>query len=259
MKISFINDEFSDDIYQCIDFCHKNKIEYIELRKINGTNIANLTAAEISNIAKVLKQNKINVSCIASPFLKWNLSGDANNDFNFKKSHSDQEYLDFLQDVAVEFGTQNIRIFSYLKDVAFDFDHFSNYLHRIDNSLGNSNIKLLLENEHICNISTINDLYCFFNMNSFKNISPLVDLGNSRENIVSVTELKNVAETCHYYHIKDYSNASGGYVSLGQGDIDFEYLIKIAPIDSFLSLETHTGKGVDLENSFFKLKEMLNA
>lgn len=258
MKISFINDEYSEDIHRCIDFCRAKDIRYIELRKIDGKNIANLEKQQIEEIAEVLRKNDIQVSSIASPFLKWDNDRIPADDFKFKIFGTNKECLDSLIEYANILGTSNIRIFSFLKNVFFNVKFFAGYLHKLDDYIEKKHINLLLENEPVCNIATIYDLYTFFRIYKFNNIFPLIDIGNCRQNVVSKQELDVVAQSCFYYHIKDYSKKSNMYVALGDGDMDFDYLLNIAKNDSFLSLETHTGNQKDFITSVQILKDMLN-
>lgn len=261
MKISFINDEFSEDIDECIDFCSAFNIEYIELRKISGNNIANISSQEIINIKNKLSKHNIHVSCIASPFLKWK-QNEASSEFGFKKLNDDNHYLTKLQNFAEILDAPNIRIFSYLKDTNFNINSFSKYLLYLDKQMEISNKKLLLENEPVCNISTISALYNIFLRNNFQHIEPLIDLGNAfsvHENINN-TELNTLIEKCNYYHIKDYSKRRNNFITLGEGDIKFKQILrhKMAKENIFLSLETHTKKTLDVQNSLLMLRTFID-
>ena len=68
MEISFINDEFSDNIDEAISFAKKNKLKYIELRKINGKNIVDLPSDEIYSLSEKISSAGILVSAISSSF-----------------------------------------------------------------------------------------------------------------------------------------------------------------------------------------------
>ncbi len=263
MTLSFINDEYSEDILECIHFCKKHNLHNIELRKINGQNILNIKDTDIKRIALLLNENNIRVSCIASPFLKWDKKNNQTlSDFSFYKYEDDAYYLNKLIQIANIFSTSNIRIFSYIKSTDFDMSNFVDYLKRVDKFLEQKNKNFLLENEPVCNVSHIHHLYTLFNENKFKHIFPLIDLGNayfSKENI-NKDELEFLKTICFYYHIKDFNGEQKCYVLLGKGDINFfDLVIKKMRKDSFLSLETHTKKKEDVEISLNELRRITNA
>ena len=52
MQISFINDEISSNIDEALAFARKNKLRYIELRRIDGKDITELTPAEACALAE---------------------------------------------------------------------------------------------------------------------------------------------------------------------------------------------------------------
>ena len=70
-KISIINDEVSDNIMEVVEFLKSNKLRYVELRSIDKINISDLSLSRDREIADYLQKNRIKVSCIASPILKW--------------------------------------------------------------------------------------------------------------------------------------------------------------------------------------------
>lgn len=263
MTLSFINDEYSENISECIHFCKKHNVHHIELRKINAQNILNIKDIDIEKIALLLSKNNIRVSCIASPFLKWDRKNNqTSSDFNFYKHKDDVYYLNKLIQIADIFSTNNIRIFSYIKSTDFDMSNFVDYLKRVDEFLEQKNKNFLLENEPICNISHIHHLYTLFHENKFKHIFPLIDLGNAYflEEAIDRNELEFLKKSCFYYHIKDFNGEQKCYVPLGKGNINFfDLVIKKMRKDSFLSLETHTKKKEDVEISLNELRRITNA
>jgi hypothetical protein len=119
-RISIINDEISNKTQEVISFLRKNKLHYVELRSFNKINIANISFYELGRHAKQFKKNKIEISCIASPLLKWEYKNKQPRDLkktqqvNHFYVKSDDSYEKIFK-IADIFNTKYIRIFSYFK------------------------------------------------------------------------------------------------------------------------------------------------
>ena len=97
-------DEASPDILEQIAACKANKIEYIELRNVNGKNISNFTVEEAEDLKKLLDENGIRVSSIGSHYGKIEIDDDFAPHFEaFKQT----------VEVAKVLGTKYIRMFSF--------------------------------------------------------------------------------------------------------------------------------------------------
>lgn len=107
-KLSAFADEYSGNFDAQIEGLQINKIEYMEIRGVNGKNISTLTKDEVIEVKKKLDGGGIKISSIGSPIGKINVKDD------FAK------HLDLLKNVcetALILNTDKIRMFSfYLPD-----------------------------------------------------------------------------------------------------------------------------------------------
>lgn len=251
MEISFINDEFSENIDEVLSFAKKNGLKYIELHKILGKNITDLSLDELSQISTKISSNGILVSCISSPFLKWSPN---KKDFNIMMQpvESEKEYFVRLMDIADIFGAPNIRIYSYnqsdisLEELGKKLDIYSQMaLER--------GIALLLENDGLCNIDTISKMHKLLELYNFSNIFPLLDLGAivAMKDNFNPQELQDIINNCSYFHIKDYDAELKRFVVIGEGNVDYENILADKTTDSgtIFSLAPHTGYPEDMQMS----------
>ena len=70
MEISFINDELSDNIDEVLAFAKKNELKYIELRRIDGKPVEQLTKDMAFALSEKIANSGILVSALATSFLK---------------------------------------------------------------------------------------------------------------------------------------------------------------------------------------------
>lgn len=104
LNLSAFADEYSPDFDKQLEYLKENNIEYIELRFLDGKNIANLTEDEVWEVKKKLEDANIKVSAIGSPLGKINLCDDFS------------EHLEKCKNVfktARILGAENIRMFSF--------------------------------------------------------------------------------------------------------------------------------------------------
>jgi sugar phosphate isomerase/epimerase len=249
MEISFVNDEFSTNIDEVIAFAKKNSLKYVELRKINDKDIVDLSLKEASELSAKLSSSGILVSAIASPFLKWS---SKKQDFSIMAENvaSEEEYFTKLMDLADVFGAPNIRIYSYVKE-DISIEDLGKKLDVYSQMALDRGIALLLENDGLCNIDSVNKMHQLFELYNFSNIFPLLNMG-----VVVATgddykpqELQDLLNSCQYFHITDYDSELQRNVVVGEGDVDYAEILadKFNDICTIFSLEPHTGYPEDLQ------------
>jgi len=275
-KISIINDEISDDIKEVVRFLKEHDLNYVELRSINKENIINIPLPKIKEYAKYLQKNRINVSCISSPLLKWHPKNvksvvDKNSkvdQFNFKEKYNNTNETIFQ--IADIFKVEYIRIFSYLKYEDFKLSHLNFELEELIDLAEKYDKLLLIENEPVCNIDTIDELAAFVAICKSDRVQILFDPGNlyKQGSDINYDKLSEIKNKIRYIHAKDYSLMQKKYVIFGHGDINYKKLVSFfsnsinSDDDLFYSIETHAGGDDKYSNSSISvnnLKEMLGA
>lgn len=102
--LSAFADEYSNSFDRQIEYLVKNSIDYIELRFLDGKNIADITPDEAKEADKKLRAANIGVSAIGSPLGKINIDDDFD-------AHMDKAKRVF--ETANTIGSKNIRMFSF--------------------------------------------------------------------------------------------------------------------------------------------------
>ena len=156
-NISIISDEVSDNIDDVISFCYQTGLRNIELRSVGGRNLMHHNAASLKKIAKKLSANKLLVSCIASPILKWPNPCKKTIVKSFRAHGFQEKNIDYVKvfEMARLFNAKNIRIFSYLKYKDFKVEDLREEFDKLIGLAKRYNVRLLLENEPACNIDTV--------------------------------------------------------------------------------------------------------
>ena len=251
MEISFVSHNFSDNIDESIAFAKKNNLKYIEIETINGKNITEFSFEELAKISNKISSQGLLVSCISSPFLKWNIS---ENNFKICEQPVDSEEIYFtkLMDIADIFGSPNIRIYSYLK-TDITIENLAQKLDTYSQMALDRGINILLENDGLCNIDTIHNMHQLFELFNFSNIFPLLNMGTTvaiADNY-NPQELQDIINNCQYFHIKDYDSELNRNVVIGEGDVDYETILsdKLTDNATIISVAPSTGYSEDLQMS----------
>ena len=236
--LSAFADEYKTDFDGQLEGLSDFGINYMELRFVNGTNVAALTDDEVKTVKKKLCEKNIRVSAIGSPLGKINTADDM--DAEMKKAER-------VFKTANELEAKNIRMFSFYLDESKSRDEnrsivFSS-LERMVKLASKYGVTLCHENEaKIYGESPIacreildyfgGELKCVFDMGNFKldNYQPYPD----------AYEL--LKEYIEYFHIKD-SLSAGAIVPPGCGEAQIAELIDAhsayANNDFFITLEPH--------------------
>ncbi len=257
MHISFVNDEFSDNIDEAIAFAKKNGLKYIELRILNGKDITEINQTQAFSLAEKIASAGILVSAIASPFLKWKPQSDLPKILG-QSATTETDYFTHLMDLADIFGAPNIRIYSYLKQENINIEELGQHLDIYSQMALERGINLLLENDGLCNIDTINKMHQLFEIYGFSNVFPLLDLGAmvAMEDNFKPQELHDLINKCSYFHIRDYDAELKRCVVIGDGNVAYEELLtdKKDDNEAILSIAPHTGYPEDLQMSLNMLR-----
>ena len=247
MLLSAFADEVSTDIKTQVDFLVENEIDYIELRSADSCNIIEHEKDMIHEIRRILVDNNIKVSAIASPIGKVKI------DHPFEEHFDKFKYAVELADV---YNTKMIRVFSYYPAD----DKYSNEKYReivIDRmskqaeALKGTDIIMVHENEAgIYGHTADNCLDIVQSVNSLN-----LKLAYDPANFVWGEGITDSFESCwlkmkpyvEHVHIKDWKKGETKVGSLpGDGDGQIKELVEDlikSDYKGFLTLEPHLQVG----------------
>src|SRR5215813_9228377 len=162
LKLGVINDEITQDLDHALAVARELGLQFVELRAMWNKNLMDLSEDEVKDARRLLTKYGIKVSDIASPFMKVDAPGfttqaGQRDTFNARFGYKEQpEVLERAMELAKVFQTDKIRVFSFwrIEKPAQVFDLVVSDLRKAVEKAKKQNIKLVLENEHDCNIAT---------------------------------------------------------------------------------------------------------
>lgn len=231
MKVSLaaFADEAADGFADQLDILAAENIPYIELRMLDGLNVADITVEQARTYAEALRSAGIAVWAIGSPLGKVELSADFDT-YMQKAAH--------VFELAQIFETRRVRMFSFFTD-SYDKDESEVIrrlcaLVRLADGYG---VTLCHENEKGIYGDTaarcarlldgVAGLKCVFDPANF------VQCG---QNVGRALDL--LGDRVDYYHIKDAKH-NGTVTPAGQGDGMLDMLIGSLDRDCTLTVEPH--------------------
>ena len=256
-KLGIITDELTGKLEEALPFLTSYHLQWCELRELWGKNIMNLPQEELGRAKKLIEDNGLHVSDIASPIFKWNLpqmptkTDEKRDTFNASFVEADADrLLEQSFRLARFFGTRQVRIFSHWR-VAEPEKAYSLVRDRLAQAAqlaAKNDIVLVLENEHTCNVGTGRELG-----HLLKDINSSALRGNwDPGNAVMLDEVpyphgyEAVKGRFSHMHLKDVrKNAATGkkeWAPIGGGIIDWKGQLEALRSDRYdgtMSLETH--------------------
>ena len=250
LTICLITDEVSPSLDEGLAFAREEGIGTIDLRVIDGRNVLALSRSELADAARRVRAAELSVSCICTPLLKWSPPGKTarteGDQFGFALGDRTPRALYAQAFEAAEIlGARNLRIFSYL---AYDGYRLDDLRQPIDDLLAFADkfdMKLHVENEGVCNIASFDELEALVTAYRHPRLRALPDIANAYRTSrpPSAADLSRLLPFTDMLHIKDYSDAAGRFVAVGEGDIPIASLLaatlpgRDAPLT--LTIETH--------------------
>lgn len=236
--LSAFADEYADDFKEQLEALNDFEINRIELRFVDGINVADLSASQVLDVKKKLKYYGIGVSAIGSPIGKISLDDDM--EAHVEKAKSVFETANILE-------VQNIRFFSFYPHNDINIcDSKSEVYEKIERLLvlaEQYEVKLCHENE----AGIYGESYerCLELMEYFKGrIKCVFDMGNFVLDGYNpypdgFNALKKYIE---YMHIKD-ALFVGAVVPPGKGESNICQILRdykaTMNSDTFITLEPH--------------------
>lgn len=164
-RVAVINDEITQDFGRACEVAAKEfGMVWIELRGMWNKNILHLDAKEIAEARRILEQNKLRVTDIASPLFKVDWKGAPQSKYSPKRDQFNADFTFDQQDQVLERSIELAKAFNTDRVRCFDFwrlDDQAPYRPAINEKLldaattaGKKGVLLVLENEMSCNTAT---------------------------------------------------------------------------------------------------------
>ena len=228
IKLSAFSDEAGNSIEEQISALKRNGISLMELRSIDGKNVADFTEEEAKSYQKELEENGISVWSIGSPL------GKAEIDVDFTEYSKKVRHVCKLANI---FKTSRIRMFSFFNAYSEEEKVFT-YLRemvKIGNEYG---VYMCHENEKdVFGDTAERVLKIMKNVEGLKYIydpANYLQCGQSADETLAIFHSKT-----DYFHIKDVVAKTGELVPAGYGDTKIKELIAKIDSEKVLTLEPH--------------------
>ncbi|MDE7303151.1 MAG: sugar phosphate isomerase/epimerase [Oscillospiraceae bacterium] len=217
-KLAAFADEADSKLENQISAMVRNGIEYLEIRGIDGENVADISAEKAREIRKKLEASGLAVWSVGSPFGKIGIEDDFNP--HLEKFKHGIELAEIL-------GAEHIRIFSFYvpQGTADNYsEEVMSRLEKFQSAAKGSGIILCHENEKeiFCDIAN----RCAMIHQNFPEIKAVFDPANFIQ-CGQDTEAawKILAPYVEYIHIKD-ALADGSVVPAGKGLGNIPYILE---------------------------------
>lgn len=265
MRLSIVTDEISQDLEHALRVCRDLQVRTVELRTIDDKNIVFHDEESLVRIQALLEGGGFSVCSIASPFLKsplWQDDGQG----------GDQErewwILQRSFELARRFKAPLVRTFSFLRvpDPLTVRETVLGVIAEAVRRTEAAGLKLVLENEHACNIATGEETAWLLQRITSEAFGIIWDPGNEAALGSSPFPegYAHVRGRVYHVHLKDVDTRRH-FTRMGSGIIDFLNQFRALAADSYegtMSLETHYahpegGKDQATRESFASLLTLL--
>lgn len=263
MYLSYFTDETHPDFETALRLGQSWGLRHTEIRVINGTNLMDLTDAQIADAKRLLDHYGMQVTAVATPFLKCDLphlegaDGDVNGSdkgpLHGARALRYADHLDLLPrgvELAHAFGAPLMRIFSFWRaprDARF-WQTMDDAVTRSLDAVAGTDIQVGLENEGACCIATTAELVELAARYANTDLKIIYDPGNSTRAGLSprLYDFATFHARIALVHLKDgiYHEATDSSEArcIGEGETDYNAILRqLAGIGyaGALTLEPH--------------------
>lgn len=248
-RLGVISDEVSNDFIEALDWIQAEGLKYVEIRMVDGINVANLSDEQVEWVHKEVVNRRLCISALASPLFKCALDPsrpvEAGDRFGQAEESVDAHFakLDRTIEIAQKLGTSLIRIFSFWRErePAEYADVVAAHLSKAADIAAQHNVTLLLENEGSCNGGYAFEVASLVRKVNSPNLKALWDPGNEAlgEHWSYPRVYNEVKDLLAHVHLKDALIESGGKpscVPIGTGSVPY--------VQQILDLENAGYKGL---------------
>ena len=228
IKLSAFADEASPMLDGQIDALKRNGIEYLEIRGVNGENIANISCENAKKYADQLAEAGVKVWSVGSPIGKVKISSDLD---------EHRARLRHVCELANIFGTDKVRMFSFFEAYECEEKVFSE-LSAMVSIAAEYGVELYHENEKAIYGDTLERVQKI--MDNVPGLKFVYDPANFLEvGEDSAKTLDALHSKTDYFHIKDVIAETRTLVPAGHGDGRIGELVERISDDKVLTLEPH--------------------
>lgn len=228
IKLCAFIDESAADLQGQMAAMKRNDLDLIEVRNINGVNVASFTLENAKEYQKVFEDNGVRAWSIGSPLGKVDISTPFN---EYEKT------VRHIFEIANIFKTDKVRAFSFFK--AYDQrEKVFDYLNKMVEISREYGVNLYHENEkEIYGDTCDRVLDIMENVKGLKFIydpANYLQVGDCADKTLSALHSKT-----DYFHIKDVISSTQELVPAGVGDGKIYKLVDMIDKDTVLTLEPH--------------------
>lgn len=205
----------------------------LELRVVFGRNLLLLEDDEIAMLKSMLDASLIEVAAIASPLFKWSSAREGQHSrvdrFGFPTvvpEADEMAWVDRALDIASVLQVPLVRVFSGLRGASRTIPIEEVLLRSL--SLAEARgIRLLLENEPVCSVATLEETARTLATMHPNGLGLWLDLANLHDlGEASSVAIERLGPFVEYLHLKDYQDVDDDrrYCALGAGSVPWDRL-----------------------------------
>lgn len=232
--LGVLTDEVSPRLEDGLRFAAESGLSTVDIRSIGGANFLSLTLDEQKRAARQIRDAGLTVGTLATPLLKWSAPGHTARDMGdqFGFDAGGRSPADLYRDAfaaADLLGCRNLRVFSYLACDGFSLSILDREYEALLRLAESHDAVIHVENEHVCNISSVADLIAAMSRWRHPRLRALLDIPNAWRagQHPDLAEIAAIMPFVTQTHMKDYSHAQGRFVALGTGDIPFADMLPV--------------------------------
>lgn len=254
-KIGVINDEVSEDFTEAMRWIAQKRLNYVEIRMVNGKNVSDLTDTELVDVKRQILRHGLKVSALASPLFKCALNSTrpvASGDVFGQKQESVQEHISRLPrliQMAKQLGTDRIRVFSFWREKEPEnyYKEIVSYLREAAAVASEERVTLMLENEMSCNGGTAEEVANIVEKVNSPWLKVVWDPGNEvfANRLPFPNGYAKVRKWVDHVHLKDACKSKNGQIDavpIGKGQVPWMEQFRQLEQDGYSGLyiiETH--------------------
>jgi L-ribulose-5-phosphate 3-epimerase len=240
MQISFITDEYSQNLEAACALAREFGMQAVELRSVAGKHCLDWTPAECADIRAILESNGLEPCVLDSFLFKCTWGGS-------EALAMERDQIGRYVELASRVGARALRVFAYWRETAPPLSAVSERISRIASECRQADLTLLVENGTYTSVAQGHELARLLDEVDMDGVAALWDPGNLRNGgwpEDPLDGLKSLGRRVGHVHVKNVHHTPQGkrYGSLNGGTVDWPRQLRHLRDQGYrgyLSLETH--------------------